>query len=145
MVCAFVKLALLWPLSFPKELMGPLSSATTNARCPETGYLVRILSHCVPLRHVSYVLFERPSLICLCRFSLHHPQTHSATTLAYESTTHANTTGSTHAANGGADYAPTITLWQIQYRVFQRRVESTSHRRLRCTLARTCARRWCRC
>ena len=50
---------------FQRNLRGPLSSATTSARRSQTGYLVRVLSHLVPLRHVNYVLFERPSLICL--------------------------------------------------------------------------------
>ena len=39
--------------------------ATTSARCSQIGFLVRILSYLVPLRHVSYVLFELPSFICL--------------------------------------------------------------------------------
>ena len=40
--------------------------------------------------------------LSLRQFSLPQTQSHSATTLAYEPITHASTTGSTHAANGGA-------------------------------------------
>ncbi len=68
MVRAFV-LELLWLFFFPKERNGfPFFG---HRCCPDhqTGYLVRILSHLVQLRHV---LFECPSLICLsvCCLSL---------------------------------------------------------------------------
>ena len=86
---------------------------------------------------------------------LPHTQSHSATTLAYESTTHASTTGSTHAANGEADRLVSfplahfgrhnIALLSLYFDTFQWRVESTSHRRLRYTLTRRCVCRWCRC
>ena len=112
---------------------GSLSSATVcspdqpplASGVPKRVILVRILSHMIPLRHVSYLLFERPSLNCL-----YHPhiQSHSATTLAYESTT--------HAANGfplSHSGRNTIVLLSLCFEVLQWRVESTSHRRLRYT------------
>ena len=80
---------------------------------------------------------------------LPHTQSHSATTLAYEST-HASTTGSTRELIALFRFrlptlADTILRFSLYFDTFQWRVESTSHRRLRYTLARRCVRRWCRC
>ena len=158
MARAFV-LELLWLFFFPKERDGfPFFG---HRGCPDQPPLApgvpKQVIWCVIYRTWSLFvtgLFERPSLICLSVGSIPRTQSHSATTLAYESIPHASTTGSTHAANGGADHAPTcayrlasfplahfgrhnIALLSLYFDIFQWRVESTSHRRLRC--------RWCRC
>ena len=120
------------------------------------GYLVYIITHLVLLRHVSYVLFERPSPICpsvgflspILNLIAPSPPPMSPSPTA-------GTTSSTYAANGGADHAPTcayrpvsfplghigrhnIALLSSYFDIFQWRVEATSHRRLCYTLARTC-------
>ena len=60
-----------------------------------------VLWHLVVLHHVSYVLFDRSSLICLSvQFSLPHIQSHRATTLAHGSTARTSSTDSTYTAYG---------------------------------------------
>ena len=44
-----------------------------------------------------------------------HTQSHSAITLASEPITHSSTTCSTHAANGGADHAPTCACRLVSF------------------------------
>jgi len=111
MARAFV-LELLWLFFFPKERGG--FPFFCHRGCPDQPPLApgvpKQVIWCVIYRTWSLFvtgLFERPSLICLSVGSIPRTQSHSATTLAYESIPHASTTGSTHAANGGADHAPT--------------------------------------
>jgi len=106
-----------------------------------------VFYHTCPLFVISATCSSnvRHSLVSPSGFS----PSYSATTLAYESITHASTTGKTHAANSGADHAPTCAsfplahfgrhniTFSLYFDIFQWRVESTSHRRLRC--------RRCRC
>ena len=110
MVRAFA-FGLLWLYSFPKERNGSISSATVAA---QTSYHHRPV---FPNRLFgAYHIALGPSSPCQLHalrtsithiyprlFSLSHTQSHSATTVAYESITHTSTIGSTHAANGAAD------------------------------------------
>ena len=60
MVRAFA-FGLLWLFSFPQERSVAAQTSHRQRPCFQLSYL----SHLAPLRHVRYVLFERPSLVCL--------------------------------------------------------------------------------
>ena len=145
---------LLWLFSFPKEHAGPFLRPPLTPGFPNglfSAYSVAFgPSPSCQLR----ALRASATHLSLSRLFLSRTQSHSATTLVYESITHTSTTGSSHAANGGADHAPTCAYrlvssppahfgrynmapLSLYFDIFQWRVESTSHHRLRCILART--------
>ena len=110
---------------------------------------VRTLSHLVPLRHVSYVLFERSSLICLSvsffslilNFIALPPRLRAQAPPAVPMLPMKKLIMHRHVPIGLFRFhLPTLADTILR---FWRHIPMVHH--LRCILARTRVRRWCQC